>query len=169
MRFWKKGKSKRVRMSEAFRATCAPVLYSLGFRNPKRVEWERWANTKRNIFIRWRGDGYDEVHVNWWNRGRPRFHIEQMTRRVEANPGSSGSTAFHLAKAYSETYSAWLRDPQKVIERARDWLTQIDPWFREGEDSSSVRTFWEKRHAVQGDHWTTDNYIVWVIPPEELE
>jgi hypothetical protein len=168
MRFWKKGKSNRVRMSEAFRATCAPVLYSMGFRNPKRADWERWANTKRNIFIRWRGGDYDQVQVVWWSLGRPRFYIELRTRRAEAHPRPDGSAAFHLRKAYSETYSGWLRDPQKVIGRACDWLKQIDAWFREGEDNS-VHTSWEQRHAVAGDHWLTDNYIVWVVAPEDLE
>jgi hypothetical protein len=77
------GKSKRVRMGEAYRATCRPLLYELGFRNPRRHDRDRWNGSRLDVFLRWRGVDYDEVRIYWWTLNRPRFRIHLMASTYE--------------------------------------------------------------------------------------
>lgn len=90
------GKSKRVRMGEAFRATCRPLLYELGFRNPRRRDPDRWHGSRLDFFLRWRGVDYDEVRIDWWTVNRLRFEIQLMAstyeRDAEGAQHSSGGS-----------------------------------------------------------------------------
>lgn len=70
-------------MAEAVRRECDPVLLSMGFRNPVRHNWERFYVSRRNVFIRWRGEHYDEVYFHWRSFNRPSFFIEFKTTDLE--------------------------------------------------------------------------------------
>lgn len=83
------GKSKRVRMGEAMRGTCRPLMHELGFRNPRRSDPERWGGSRLDVFLRWRGVDYDEVHIDWWRFNRPRFRIRLMTSAYERDEAGS--------------------------------------------------------------------------------
>lgn len=79
----KRRKSRRVRMAEAVRRECDPVLIAMGFRNPARHNWERFYVSRRNVFIRWRGEYYDEVYFHWRSFNRPSFFIEFLTTDLQ--------------------------------------------------------------------------------------
>ena len=59
----KKSKSKRVRLAEAVRAECLPVLFEMRFRNPKKADRDRWEATRPFVFGRWRGRDYDHIEI----------------------------------------------------------------------------------------------------------
>jgi hypothetical protein len=73
-------------MAEAIRRECDPVIFALGFRNPRRGDWGRWPATRRNVYIRWRGTSYDEIVLDWARYGRPKFRVWFETSVVEVPP-----------------------------------------------------------------------------------
>jgi hypothetical protein len=75
-------------MAEALRRDCDPMLLGLGFRNPHRMDNDRWHTTRRNTFLRWRGTDYDEVAFQWDKYGRPKFFLNFWTSRVEQPPAN---------------------------------------------------------------------------------
>jgi hypothetical protein len=147
-------------MAAAFRETCAPVLYAMGFRHPKKVDYKRWAVTRRNFFARWRGDDYDEVTVFWWDLGRARFRLEFRARRLE--PGQANPQLYRLMTGgvsrpvlgdpnCSDEFGQWLAPIGPTIARARSRLFEIDDWFRTGESTAHVWPHTDLRNYAYGD------------------
>ena len=101
---FRRGKSRRVRMAEALRSECDPVAFSLGFRHPRKGDWDRWQTTRRNVYIRWRGYEYDEVTLEWARFGRPWFRVDFSTSVVIA---SSGDEAWPVRLVTSGRIDAW--------------------------------------------------------------
>lgn len=89
-------KTRRVRMAETIRRDCDPVIFALGFRNPKKNDLDRWGGTtRRNVYIRWRGTTYDEIKIQWDKHNRPKFFLTFRTSRVERHP-QDGHAAWRL-------------------------------------------------------------------------
>jgi hypothetical protein len=97
-------KTRRVLMAEAIRRDCDPVLFALGFRNPRRMDLDRWHTSRRNTYIRWRGTAYDQVEIHWNKYNRPKFFLNFWTSRVE-RPPRDGHAAWRMVT--HGTLSAW--------------------------------------------------------------
>jgi len=97
-------KTRRVLMAEAIRRDCDPVLFGLGFRNPRRMDLDRWYATRRNIYIRWRGTSYDQIDIQWDKYNRPKFFLHFWTSRVE-RPPQDGHAAWRVVT--HGTISSW--------------------------------------------------------------
>jgi hypothetical protein len=77
-------------MAEAIRRECGPVLFGMGFRNPRRNDLDRWHGTsRRDTYLRWRGTNYDQIHLQWDKYNRPKFFLRFMTSSVECPPTDS--------------------------------------------------------------------------------
>jgi hypothetical protein len=79
-------KTRRVLMAETIRRDCDPVLFSLGFRNPRGMDSARWHTSRRNTYIRWGGTTYDQVHLQWDKYNRPKFFLLFWTSTVDRPP-----------------------------------------------------------------------------------
>jgi hypothetical protein len=79
-------KTRRVLMAETIRRDCDPVLFGLGFRNPRDMTLDRWETTRRNTYVRWRGTDYDELKLIWARYGRAKFQFRFETSQVETPP-----------------------------------------------------------------------------------
>jgi hypothetical protein len=149
----------------------------MGFRHPKVVEFKRWATTRRNVFVRWRGEDYDELVVFWWTLGRPRFELQLCARRVEPSP--PGHTTYRLMRAgvhrsflgnrqCGDLFGGWLPRVGPTIARARSRLLEIDEWFRTGEATAHVWAHFDKRNYVYGtDPLDDDRWFFELLPTRD--
>jgi hypothetical protein len=161
-------------MAEAIRRDCDPAIFALGFRNPKKNNWDRWRATRRNVYIRWRGTCYDEISLQWARYGRPKFFLHYRTSVVERPPRDglaaqrlveeSRMTSWRLLRAWIA--SDWFgprRSPDSVaalvnrrvqaldaffLRRERQWYLDPGKPHREPFD-------WDKSHERRtwGDPW----------------
>jgi hypothetical protein len=150
----RKRKSKRVRMSEAFRKNCDPILFSQGYRNPVRHDRDRWHTTRRNVFLRWRDEHYDEVYISWGDWGAPYFYLEFRTTQVSRmRPlGSPSPTPrlFHCRLfAWNVSWlSGWINmfgerfgpfmSVNRAIELAGARLIDLEEFLRTGEVTKHI-------------------------------
>src|SRR4051812_29281208 len=115
------GKSKRARMGEAFRAVCRPLLYELGFRNPRRPDPGRWPAARLDVFLRWRGVEYDEVRIYWYRVNRPRFRIHLMASTYERDAEGHPTHFRWITEAEA---NSWV-----LRRRGQPWmLGDFGPW-----------------------------------------
>jgi hypothetical protein len=84
-------------MAEAIRRECGPVLFGMGFRNPRRNDPGRWHTARRDTYLRWRGTNYDQIHLQWDKYNRPKFFLKFMTSSVE-HPPSDGLAALRAVR-----------------------------------------------------------------------
>lgn len=84
-------------MAEVVRKECAPVLFGLGFCNPRHVDRGRWADGRPNTFIRWRGTTYEEISFQWDMHNWAMFFINFQTSEVE-HPPRGDQTAQRLVR-----------------------------------------------------------------------
>jgi hypothetical protein len=130
-------------MAEAVRRECAPVAFDLGFRHPRKGDWNRWLTTRRNVYIRWRGDAYDEVVLTWARFGRCRFTVDTHTSTVldrlgdpegpvrEVRGASIGAAASLLLPPFFGEFGLFRPIPS-VVALFNQCLVELDRWFRDG-------------------------------------
>jgi hypothetical protein len=132
-----------MRMGEAIRRDCDPVILALGFRNPKKNHWDRWSATRRNVYIRWRGTSYDEIVLRWDKYNRPKFFLHYKTSVVE-HPPREGQEAQRLvmggrmacwrlsrARIGSDWFGPW-RSPDSVAALVNRRVHDLDAFFLSG-------------------------------------
>jgi hypothetical protein len=91
-----KPQSKRERLAAAVRNECLPLLFEMGFRNPKKADRDRWEASRPFVFGRWRGHDYDHVEIRWDLYGRPKFWIGFLARRFEPPKEAGGAPTWRL-------------------------------------------------------------------------
>jgi hypothetical protein len=175
----KRRKSRRVLMAEALRRGCDPVLFALGFRNPKKTtSMDRWAaNTRRNVYLRWRGTDYDEIEIFWSKYSRPRFRIDFLTSRVEQPPRDGrhavrwvthgGVRSWKSPSPYlgGGTFGPWM-SPGGVAALVVRRMLRLDAFLRRGETDWCIWTGPPRRRSlddpddratlemkIEGDPW----------------
>lgn len=99
-------KTRRVLMGEALRRDCDPVLFSLGFRNPRKMDWNRWYTTRRNIYLRWHGTTFHEVCVDWARYTPGKFKLAFVTSRVERPPQADVPAIRIITHGYLQNWQA---------------------------------------------------------------
>lgn len=137
------GKSKRVRMGEAVRATCRPLLYEMGFRNPRKHDRERWSGSRLDIFLRWRGVDYDEIEIRWRSANRPAFFIhavsskfqrdregEPTSVRIQTNLSACVSIC-RLCGGACAYFGPW-QSVRRAVQTATRGLTELNDYFLKG-------------------------------------
>jgi hypothetical protein len=132
-------------MAEAIRRDCDPVLFNLGFRNPRKSDPDRWTATRRNVYIRWRGTTYDQIDLQWDKYNRPKFFLKFRTSRVELPP-QGDRAAWRLVTngimRPTRTPSAYLlgggwfgpwRSPESVAALVNRRVLQLNAFLLNGE------------------------------------
>lgn len=139
---FKRGKSRRVRMAEAIRRECDPFALSLGFRHPRKANWNRWLTSRRNVYLRWREGNYDEVLFRWGRWGAPWFRAEFERSRLDppSNPGGGVSRVVTSGVAYAWTgrlaplcrdkFGPW-RTVAETVELTNRCFLELDSWFKD--------------------------------------
>jgi hypothetical protein len=129
-------------MAEAIRRQCDPFAFSLGFRHPRSGDWNRWLTTRRNVYIRWRGDCYDEVVLQWARFGRPRFtidvHASEVIHPLDGPAGPVRRVRGVSVMAWSpflnpicpDEFGPWRSIPS-VVALLNDCLVELDRYFRD--------------------------------------
>jgi hypothetical protein len=138
------GKSKRARLGEAVRSTCRPLLYELGFRNPRKHDRDRWGRgTRLDVFLRWRGVDLDEIEFDWAGWNRPSFRIPFSSHKFERNSEgcptefrsrTTGSVCVQKLFddwAHFEWFGPW-RSPRSAAKLASVGLLELDAYFLHG-------------------------------------
>jgi hypothetical protein len=143
--------SKRRRLGAAVQERCGALLKAQGYRNPAKGDWDRWLATRRSIFIRRRGEIYDELVFNWRTFNRPKFTIDVRTseigRMVPAGRAPSFRHLQHLrlrswvlraptagVVAAGHWFGPW-RDVDSAITLACQRLEQLENYLMTGEPS----------------------------------
>jgi hypothetical protein len=150
------GKSKRVRLGEAVRASCRPLLYEMGFRNPRKHDRDRWSGTRLDIFLRWRGPDYDEVRIEWRTLNRPSFFIHGMSSKFERDsegrptefrrltyPGACSSVCRLCGNAC--VHFGPLQSVRRAVETANRGLQELNEYFLDGTVGPHISTYTEVR------------------------
>jgi hypothetical protein len=158
-------KSRRVRMAEAVRQDCDPVIFALGFRNPRKSDSDRWGETtRRNVYIRWRGTTYDEILLQWDKYNRPKFFLRYRTSQVE-HPPQDGHAAVRLVTRGTmivwrlpRTYvgSAWFgpwRSPGSVAAFVNRRVLRLNAFLLHGETEWYLNPGKPRREPRDGDEW----------------
>jgi hypothetical protein len=78
-----KKKTKRRRLSESIRKFTDPILREYGFENPPVGHPYDWGVSRRNVWIRIRGDYRDEIYFTWDKYGRALIALSFLTSQVE--------------------------------------------------------------------------------------
>jgi hypothetical protein len=130
-------------MAEAIRLDCDPVAFSLGFRHPRRGNWDRWLTTSRNVYIRWRGEHYDEVILQWARYGEAWFRVDISSSTVVAwsdghTDSPSRSVRFARGDAWAgplaplcrDKFGPWRSIPS-VVDVFNRCLAELDLYVRE--------------------------------------
>jgi hypothetical protein len=136
-------KTRRVRMAEAIRRECDPVIFALGFRNPRKGDWNRWLTTRRNVYIRWRGTSCDEIVLRWARYGQPKFSVSFESSVVEIPPRDKhqaqrlvigGSLRVWRLNDWigSSSFGPW-RSPESVAAFLNRRIEGLDAFFLRGE------------------------------------
>jgi hypothetical protein len=135
------GNSRRVRMAEAIRRECDPFADSLGFRHPREGDWNRWLTSRRNVYLRSREGGYDEVLMCWGRRGAPWFRMEFECSRPDSLPSPDGGISREvrggLAYAWTGRIAPLCRDKfgpwrsiADTVELTNQCFSELDAWFK---------------------------------------
>jgi hypothetical protein len=129
-------------MAEAIRRECDPVAFRLGFRHPRKGDWNRWVTTRRNVYIRWRGDAYDEVVLRWARFGGSRFTVSSDTSVVvdmlnhpdgpirEVRNAMVRASASVLLPPFFGQFGLWRSIPS-VVALLNQCLVELDHWVRD--------------------------------------
>lgn len=165
-----------------FQARCAPILKEVGFRNPAKGNRDIWPATRRNVFIRRRGDIHEHVFVYWNKWGAGRFEIYARTSQAERmRPPGCGPPHPRLLDLTVRS-AIWRRPSGRIIyvgrgfgrgrvdrtlELAARRLVELDRYLKTGEPSWVVNVECNRRGfpAVTDDP-TVSLPIFW---PNELE
>ena len=150
----KRGKSRRVRLAEAIRRECDPLMFSFGFRHPKNWTWERWGTSRRNVYLRWRDGDYDEVTLMWGRFGKPWFRIDYFMSRLTP-PHPKGALARRTCQG---RMYAWPRG--QIVPLCQD---KFGPWRSIGDTAVLTKQCLAELNAfmlneVVGIH-------MWGVPP----
>lgn len=172
-----KRKSRRVRLAEAIRRDCDPVLFAMGYRNPAKTDLDRWRTTRRNSYFRWRGTDYDEIIMYWDKYNRPKVRIEVKISRVETPPQGDRFCVRWISYATIKTWrgiNKWVngcwfgpwRSPEKAAAFVNRRLLQLEAYLLRGEAHWAINfgparrvTFNDEldrlypRQKVWGDPW----------------
>lgn len=137
------GRSKRVRLGEAVRASCRSMLYQMGFRNPRKHDRDRWGGSRLDIFIRWRDVDFDEVRIEWRTANRPSFFIRTVSSKFERDEegrpteirrqtyaSACASICWWCGGACSH-FGPW-QSVRRAVETANRGLVELNNYFLTG-------------------------------------
>lgn len=133
-------KTKRGLMAEAIRRDCDPVIFSLGFRNPRRGDAYRWGGTtRRNIYLRWRGTTYDEIEIQWDHLSRPWCRLNFQTSQVLQPPRGELHAVRSITRGNLRSRRLWggwigpWRSPTGVAALVNRRVLQLEAYLLRGE------------------------------------
>jgi hypothetical protein len=171
---FKRRKSRRVRMAEAIRRECDPFAFSLGFRHPRKGDWNRWLTTRRNVYIRWRGMDFDEVVFNWGRWGAAFFRMHVARSRADPAPyppdgiprTESGGLVYAwagpIAPICRDKFGPW-RTVESVVALTNQCFAELDGWLRDDIVGPHLHVGGAKRiTATEG--WLHPLYRTWGDP-----
>jgi len=151
-------KSRRVRLAEAIRRDCDPVLFGQGFRNPNKTDLDRWGTTRRNAYFRWRGTDYDQIVLYWDKYNRSKVRVEFEISRVEHPPEGDRHCVRWVSGGYLLTsrylggcwFGPW-RSPMGAAAFLKRRLQQLDVFLVRGEPHWLVTSGAPRRFCLD-DH-----------------
>jgi hypothetical protein len=131
-------------MAEAIRRDCDPVLFALGFRNPRKGDMYRWETTRRNVYIRWRGVNFDQVWLQWDKYNRPKFFLYFESSRVDRPPHGAEPAIRSVCRGIFQSWRSpspyvgggWFgpwRSPDGVAALVNRRVQALDPFLLHGE------------------------------------
>jgi hypothetical protein len=167
------------------RTECLPLLFELGFRNPRRADRDRWEATRPFVFGRWRGRDYDHVEMRWDLYGRPKFWISFLGRRPQPSEEAGGPPTSHIfsgdvwtwrlslwGERYmaGQTFGPW-SSVSRTTQLVNARLREVDQFFLTRRPGPHVGLFIDQRGYIlqEGDEFA--NWAFWAsnVQPHEME
>jgi hypothetical protein len=170
-------KTKRVLFADAIRRECGPMLFELGFRNPRRLDRDRWrVATRRDVYLRWRGTTFDCLEVSWDRYAIPRCRLYFETSMVEqpsagghpairsVTPGNLRARSWSVAWISPDYFGRWWHSVDQDLAEIKcsllaweaflqsgtvDWRVWVAPSRRIGFEGDGTSPGWRMR----GDPW----------------
>lgn len=132
-------------MAEAIRRDCDPLLFSLGYRNPRKNDLNRLGGiTRRNMYLRWRGTTLDSVGFYWDKYNRAKCYMEFETSTVVSRPEEGRPAVRRITRGSMVAWkgpgryigSGWFgpwRSIDSFTAQLRRRILQLEGYFQTGE------------------------------------